>query len=280
MTSLSALLPDDFQFSQSALQDFADCPRRFYLRYVRQLRYPAPESEPLREFEDHMECGAQFHHLIHQHLIGIPAELLDESIGDDTVGAWWDNYVAYALADLPPRRSPEITLTAPLAGRRIVAKYDLLALDADRAVIVDWKTALKRPKRERLTRRLQTIVYPYVLARAGAYLNGGKPLAPEAITMIYWFAEFPQQPEIFAYSADQFAHDSAYLDALAADILSRADEAAFELTDNLDLCRFCSYRSLHDRGAKAGNLLAAPEDDEAENFDIDLDLDQIAEIEF
>ena len=97
--------------------------------------------------------------------------------------------------------------------------------------------------------------------------------------MIYWFAEFPQQPEVFAYSAEQYAQDDTYLASLAASILSRG-EADFELTDDTDRCRFCEYRSLHERGSQAGNLLATTEDDESDNFDIDLDLDQIGEIAF
>ena len=271
-------LPDEFQFSQSSLQDFVDCPRRFYLKYIRQLHYPAPESDPLRDFEQHMERGKQFHHLVQQHQIGLSADVLEDTIPDDTVGAWWDNYQAYALADLPPRRFPEITLTAPLAGRRLLAKYDLIAL-GERAVIVDWKTSTNRPKRARLEHRLQTIVYPYVLARAGAFLNGGQPIAPEAMTMIYWFTEYPQAPEIFTYSAAQFQAAGDQLAALAADILART-ESDFELTSEVERCKFCSYRSLCDRGAHAGNLLTIDTDNESDNFDIDLDLDQIAEIEF
>ncbi len=274
-------LPDDFQFSQSSLQDFVDCPRRFYLKYIRQLRYPAPESAPLRAFEASMERGAQFHHLIHQHQIGIPTEALAETIPDDVTEVWWNNYLNNALADLPARRFPEITLSAPLAGRRLVAKYDLLAIGDDRAVIVDWKTAHKRPKRERLQHRLQTVVYPYLLTRAGTHLNDKQPISPDKISMIYWFAEYPQQPEIFAYSMAQFESDGVLLEGMAADILRR-NEGDFSLTDNLDLCKFCAYRSLNDRGAKAGNLLAADTNDEGENddFDLDFDLDQIAEIEF
>lgn len=274
--------PVDWQemlaFDQSKLQDFADCPRRFYLKYVRQLHYPAPESDPLRDFEQHMERGKQFHHLVHQHQIGLAEEALADTIPDDTVGAWWDNYRAHALTDLPPRRFPEITLSAPLAGRRLIAKYDLIAIDS-RAVIVDWKTSTNRPKRARLERRLQTIVYPYVLAQAGTFLNSGQPIPPEAITMIYWFAEYPQEPEIFTYSAAQFTADGDYLATLAADILARA-ESDFELTADVNRCKFCTYRSLCDRGTKAGNLLTIDSDDESDDFDIDLDLDQIAEIEF
>ncbi len=260
------------------MQDFVDCPRRFYLKYIRQLRYPAPEFDPLRDLEEHLERGKQFHHLVHQHQIGLAAEALEETIPDNTVGAWWDNYRAYALADLPPRRFPEITLSAPLAGRRLIAKYDLIAL-GDRIIIVDWKTSTNRPKRARLERRLQTIVYPYVLTRAGAFLNGGQPVAPETITMIYWFTEFPQQPEIFTYSDAQFKTAGEQLEALAADILARA-ESDFELTAEIERCQFCTYRSLCDRGAKAGNWLTINSDEDSDNFDINLDLDQIAEIEF
>ena len=144
-------LPDDFQFSQSSLQDFADCPRRFYLKYIQQLHYPAAESAPLRDFEESMERGTAVppphSSAPDRHSSGGACR---NAIPDETIETWWENYLRYALNDLPARRFPEITLSAPLAGRRLVAKYDLLAIGAERAVIVDWKTAHNRPKRERL----------------------------------------------------------------------------------------------------------------------------------
>jgi hypothetical protein len=279
MSNLPIDLTDTLVFDQSKLQDFVDCPSRFYLRYVRGLRYPAPQSEPLRDFEEFVERGSQFHRLVHQHGIGIPVRALEATIADEKVAAWWKAYKTFGLADLPPARRWEITLSAPLAGQRLVAKYDLLALAPDRAVILDWKTAQRRPTRDSLQRRLQTIVYPYLLARAGAHLNGGQPIAPDSISLIYWFAEFPKQPEIFAYSAEQFERDGAYLNSVLTDILSRRDEAAFELTDDLERCRFCSFRSLHDRGTHAGDFEAL-DADEADDLAIDLDFDQIAELEF
>jgi hypothetical protein len=39
--------------SQSSLQDYNDCPRRFELRYLQQLAYPAIETEPALENEKH-----------------------------------------------------------------------------------------------------------------------------------------------------------------------------------------------------------------------------------
>jgi len=65
-----------FPFSQSSLQDYLDCPRRFELRYLRQLQWPAVESEPVLENECRQPEGQLFHRLGQQHLPGIPLEKL------------------------------------------------------------------------------------------------------------------------------------------------------------------------------------------------------------
>jgi hypothetical protein len=273
------ILPNDFQFSAPSLQDFADCPRRFYLRYVEELRYPAPESSPLRDFDEQLERDMQFHHLAHQHQRGIPIKALEATIADDMVEDWWKAYRKYALVDLPKRRSPLVNLSTPLGGRRLVARYDLLAFDDDHAMIVEWKTEDHRPTRAVLQRRLQTVIYPYLLAKAGAHLNDGEPIDPTRISMVYWFPDAPQEPEVFQYSARQFESDAMLLDKLAADILQRSEDE-FELTDNLDLCQFCAYRSLNNRGTTAGNLLEAELDIAREGFDTRRELSQIGEIGF
>ncbi|MCP4541151.1 MAG: PD-(D/E)XK nuclease family protein, partial [Chloroflexi bacterium] len=64
-------LPADFQFSQASLQDYVDCPRRFQLRYVLRVAWPAPEAEPVLENERYLQQGAAFHRLVHQHALGL-----------------------------------------------------------------------------------------------------------------------------------------------------------------------------------------------------------------
>jgi hypothetical protein len=44
-------LPPAFQFSQTSLQDFSDCQRRFQLRYLQEQDWPAPVAEPMAEME-------------------------------------------------------------------------------------------------------------------------------------------------------------------------------------------------------------------------------------
>ncbi len=162
--------------SQSSLQDYNDCPRRFELRYLEQLAYPAIETEPALENEKHQQEGEYFHRLAQQHLIGIPAEQVAKFANTDNLQRWWDNYInakdLTGLKDLSGLKT-EITLSAPLGKFRLVAKYDLIGFDGDKVYIYDWKTYRKRPKNEWLAVRWQTRVYRALLVQAGAHFNGG-----------------------------------------------------------------------------------------------------------
>jgi CRISPR/Cas system-associated exonuclease Cas4 (RecB family) len=278
-------LPSDFQFSQGSLQDYVDCPRRFQLRYVLQLAWPAQEMEPALENEQHMRQGVAFHRLIHRHMLDIPVEDLSRTVQEPDLRRWWHNYLEHRPEGLPETRFPEIVLSASMGEHRLLAKYDLVAVDAgQRAVIVDWKTSRKRTKHKYLTERLQTKVYPYLLLQAGAHLNGGQPLAPEQVEMIYWFADYPDDPAHFGYDATQYEADRAYLTSLVEEIAGLGD-VDFPLTTQEQRCKFCPYRSLCQRGVKAGSLDEALEamDDEAlvgDTFDFDIDFEQIAEIAY
>ena len=69
-------LPDTFAFSQSSLQAYEDCARRFWLAYVQQLPWPAVEAAPVQDYERLMRLGANFHLLIQRAEIGIDADQL------------------------------------------------------------------------------------------------------------------------------------------------------------------------------------------------------------
>ncbi len=275
----------DFAFTQANLQDYVECRRRFQLRHLLQLAWPALEAEPAGEHELHMGQGEMFHRLIHQHRLGIPVAALPDD-EDGPLARWWQAYQAAPPANLPEIQYPEISLSAPLGGQRLVAKLDLVAVaPGRRAVIVDWKTSARRPTRSWLMGRLQTRVYRYVLAQAGAHLNGDAgPWRPEQISMLYWFANEPEQPELLPYDEAQLASDGRHLLGLAQAIAA-AGEDDFPKTDDVRRCRFCPYRSLCDRGAEAGSLHDADAEDvdeprDAFDWDAGFDFEQIAEIAF
>ena len=267
-------LPEDFVFSQSALQDYEECARRFELRYLLDVRWPALESEQALEFEASTRKGQEFHHLIHQHTLGVPAAAIEVTIADDQLRAWWDNYLRWQTDHLPETRYSELTLTAPLAETLLMAKYDIVAHMPDGSVvIVDWKTG-RRQKRELLVKRMQTVVYPFVLSRAGDWLNNGQPIAPASIRLIYWYAEDGSTIE-FQSSAETLLADETLLASRINEIKTSFD---FPKTTEERRCRFCVYRSLCERGVLAGDLNEL--DDDELTSGISLDLDEIEEISF
>jgi RecB family exonuclease len=261
-------LPAGFQFSQSSLQEFEICPRRFKLHYLDRLRWPAVASEPLETVERLARLGTEFHHLVHRRLVGrqagldVEALMANLAIVEPELQTWWRNY----LNHYPPlldqaRLYPELTLSTMLRGCRLLARFDLVAVETDGAfLIIDWKTTQSQPAREYLARRLQTRIYLYVLAAAGAALNGGQPIAPDAIKLIYWYPHFPDQPEQFDYDLDQFRRDEQFLLALIERVEQAAAEQNFPRAGDVQPCHYCVYRSLCKRGVKAGAFVPLPEE--------------------
>jgi CRISPR/Cas system-associated exonuclease Cas4 (RecB family) len=272
-------LPPYFQFSQNSLQDYVDCARRFQLRFVLNQRWPAAETEPLQEQERLIEEGAQFHLMVQRHLLGIPAEKLIP-LGAD-LEQWWQSYLTTnPLGGLPATfRRPEVQLSTILSGQRIMARFDLLCIEpGERAVIVDWKTSRYRPDRQMMAQRLQSRVYPFVLAEAGAHLFGG-PIIPEQISLIYWFANEHTRPEAFVYERALHDENREFLSRLIQRVIQQSEDV-WPLTDDWGRCKYCVYRSLCDRGVKGGTLEELTAEVAEPTFDFDFTIEDIDEIAF
>lgn len=267
-------LAKPFSFSQSSLQDYTDCPRRFQLRYIERLQWPAVESAPVLENERRQIEGQQFHRLVQQSLLGLPAEKLARMAGSPDLARWWDNFLTQGPRLQGYDLYTEVTLSATLGEQRLVAKYDLVAVKpGEQALIFDWKTYHKRPRNEWMAARLQTRVYRALLVEAGAHLNGGRPFEPQQVEMIYWYADFPAEPASFPYNAQEHRRDWEQLTKLVDEIVAKQ---SFPLTSDEKQCAYCPYRSLCERGIAAGEL----DEVESEPASLDVSLEQIQEIEF
>ena len=275
-------LPEGFVFSESNLQDYRDCPRRFQLRYLERRTWPAPQTANALESERRMRLGQAFHRLMRQLHSGVPPGALEPVARTEAeLSICWDNYLTAPPQGLPTAlREPELTLGVGLRGHRLEARYDLLAGEpGGRWVILDWKTAAHRTLRPVLRDRVQTRVYPWVLVSAGAGLNADAPLAPQQVEMIYWFAEFPGQPERFAYDPEQLAADGAFLEQLVHEIEERPADG-YALTDDRRQCRHCVYGSLCWEDVPAGQWDEQPDLEAPESALDELDLEAIAPIPF
>lgn len=278
-------LPHDFHFSQYNLQDYVDCPRRFELRHLRKLEWPAVQSAPVLEQELRMERGTQFHRLVQQWAVGIPAEKLAQRIGDPVLRAWWQTFLTeQPLAPFPGKPRAEVVLTAPFMEYRLLAKLDILIAEPGKTLtIFDWKTSDRRPRSAVLRAKVQTRLYPLIVVLAGAHLNQNTDWQPEQVSMHYWFVQHPGEPEEIPYSQVRCDSDRNYLEGLIEEILWNVEDDSFPMTGDTQKCRFCPYRSFCERGIEAGSLQELDEVEDALTIDeniLNLDLEQIGEIAF
>jgi RecB family exonuclease len=274
---MQPLLPPGFMFSQHSLNTYKQCPRRFYLKYIERQPWPMPEDEEPLIYRAHLERGRIWHQWVARSFLDVPTTPIADASDDPELTRWWRAYQEAAPLDLPTvQRYVELAVTVPLGDYRLYARYDLLALDpGGPAVLVDWKTLEQRPSARTLRARVQTQVYLYTLIAAGAVLTGGPPIQPQHASMLYWFTNYPADPEEIAYSRPAYQRDEAALRALVAEIVARPRDG-FPLTDDLRLCAHCTYRTLcHAQTDLPDGALEAWLDE-----DLDVDLETVEEVEF
>lgn len=242
------------KLSQHSLTDFVECPRRYYLRYVAHQPAAALETsdaEALR-YRSYLRQGVHLHTLIERYWLDIECNPRLDAERDDEVATWWSRFIGTDFGELPPQRTPELALSASIGEHQLYARFDLLCTGDQHAVIIDWKTlrGKRAPSLATFAQRIQTRVYLYVLASAGAPFNGGAALAPEQCEMHYWFANFPQQSWLrVRYSRDEFESDAARFTRLISDIEARTaqGEDAFAKTDDERQCTYCPFRAVCQR---------------------------------
>jgi len=277
-------IPNDFDFTQSNLQDYVDCAYRFYLRYLLHIKWPALLIDDAIEFESRGQTGARFHRMIQQYLSGVPEDRITDLAAADPnpeVAGWWDGFLLNIPPFLTGERFVETTLATSLNGYRLIAKYDLVLVSEEGDfTIFDWKTAQNRPKKNLLLKRIQTRLYPLILAQSGGELNKSQSIYPEKIKMHYWFTSQPDALVSINNDQDTLTRDQDYFTNLIDEIRGK-EPGNYLRTSDLKKCRYCVYRSHCSRGVQAGDLDSF-EDDEIspEHFELDIEFEEIPEIQF
>lgn len=251
--------------SQYKLANFLACQRRFQLRTLRHLPWPA---SPLPErTEQLLQQGQDFHQLLERHFLGMP--ITPSTIPDGRVRQWWQTFATHnPVRNLPKsaRFLPETGLTVPLGNHLLYGRFDLLVIGEDGekqpfAHVFDWKTG--RPiEAAELNGRWQTRLYLALLAEGGsAFWPQTVQLAPEQINLTYWFVQDAEAPITIGYSAAEHAANWAELQQIATQLDEAIVQDSWPLTDDWHTCRACAYQIYCGR-QEVGT--AVPELDEAE----------------
>lgn len=268
-----------FSFNQMKLQDYIACERRFELKYILRQAWPAVRSQPVLELERQMQIGQQFHLFCQQFFSGIPEKDIRIQINHPQLEVWWQYFSSFAHIYLNQSHFAEYKIATRIFDHSVVAILDLLVATEDgKLIIFDWKTNSKKPSFEIIRSSIQTRLYPFLLATVGYEYHQEIIPEPDDIEMIYWFANFPEEPSRIPYSTEQYKQDQIYFKNLFSEIVEKK-ENQFIKTADLFRCKFCQYRSLCERGTIAG----FDEDDVLETWNekiTEFDFDQIGEIEF
>lgn len=241
----SLTLPRGFQFSQSKLQDFEDCARRFYLKYILNQPWPSPLSEPQETFEQSMVQGKRFHRLAERHQLGIALDVLQQSAAHESELADWLRHYQQLLDKLGPfdRVWPEVSLSTFVGKYPLLAKFDLIGLQGRNVIAVDWKTG-RLPDNSRLERRMQTVVYLYVLQKEAARLVGSEI---DTFTLTY-ASVVAGELRSFRLDAENLAKYERRIQSIIGAIEDAIQQGRFDKVEDSRPCRFCFYRGLCERG--------------------------------
>ncbi|MGV8050366.1 MAG: RecB family exonuclease [Anaerolineaceae bacterium] len=249
---MTGILPESFSFSQSSLQTYLNCPYQFYLRYIANLRWPAPQTDDQLEFEKDRLAGTRLHQLAHQYFLGINPAVLRQMAKNDSdprLFGWFDSFIETFGQSLSGRLYSEHTLQVRIDKYPLMAKYDLLQHDEKHLTIYDWKTSRKRPSDTWLKSQLQSHVFPLVLSN---YVTENLGLSEASIEMVYWEVTSPEKTFVIQYLAEQAAADKQMVKSLMQKIAS-SEIVDFQKTSDIKYCRYCQFRSHCNRGIKAGN---------------------------
>ena len=254
--------------SQYKLATFLTCQRRFQLRYLRRLPWPAT---PLPErTEQLLQQGQDFHQLLERHFLGLPVS--PATIPDSQVRQWWQAFTDHAPVPHVPNSArflPESGLTVPLGNHLLYGRFDLLVIGENAnkqlfAHVFDWKTG--RPATtEELNGRWQTRLYLALLAEGGsAFWPQNVHLAPEQISLTYWYVQTADSPITIRYSSAAHQANWAELEQIAAQLETATLANEWPLTEDWSICRACAYQAFCGR---QGAGTAVPELDEQEETD-------------
>lgn len=238
---LNQPLPEGFQFSQSNLQDFVDCSRRFYLKHILRQAWPAPLAEPQSDIEKAMQRGSRFHTLAERHQLDISWENILKSCADDPILQTWLRQYQNYLQKLGTfdKKWSETILSTAIGDYPLMAKYDFIILQGNNLIALDWKTGVL-PSSDRLRQRMQSLVYSYVLFRQG------ERLAQKRLTMLqlrYFSVVNGAEVEFTITESHIPTIEQTLLNHIAA--IHQSDFA--KVVDETP-CRYCVYRGLCERG--------------------------------
>ncbi len=222
-------------FSRARLVDFLTCPRRFELRYLRRLVWPAAPLDEKTAVS--LQQGQQFHNLLERRFLHLPINIGDHS---PTIRSWYNIFQQNKTMLPNGEYLPELTLTVPIGNHFLTGRFDLLVQKNDHLHLFDWKTG--RPRNlAALHADWQTRLYLAMIVESGQAITPA-PITPENVSMTYWYVNEPNSPHHIRYDAAWHERNWAEIEEIVVDINGRLTTNIWEKTTDSEECRNCPYQ--------------------------------------
>lgn len=215
----------DLPLSATSLQDFADCPRRFELTYLKQLDWPREVNLAA------LELGNLLHRTVQQYLLGIPisnAPVISSEIDLHNLRQIVSNALS---ASTSCENKVEYQVQLVSGSTVIVGKFDFLQICPDGSVhVYDWKTDQHFKSRGYYEKRIQTKLYLWLASQ----------LYVPRVVHLHIVSLRGQGSHIFQPSPAEIIRYGEQLTELSAQVRA-TPEGGFNRTFDKSICEFCKF---------------------------------------
>jgi CRISPR/Cas system-associated exonuclease Cas4 (RecB family) len=223
--------------SRAGLTTFQICQRRFQLRYLDRLSWPAVPEDARME-KARIE-GERFHQLMHRHFLSLSVSKEAESYPE--LARWWKIFLSEGPQISDGQHLPELTLTVPMGRHLLSGRFDLLVLSREQVHLFDWKTEARARAEGELVTDLQTRLYLALAAEGAPALD--RKFGPEHILMTYWYVNEPAASVTIHYDQAKHVENWKYIGQIVDGINRRlAVEGKWPLTEDLSACEQCAFQ--------------------------------------
>ncbi|MGV8981525.1 PD-(D/E)XK nuclease family protein [Clostridium sp.] len=224
-------------YSQNLLNTFEKCPYKFKIKYLDNIRWKKDSIDD-EDYYENMNMGLDFHLIAQRYFSHIPVVINDSN----TKLLEYANSLREKFPILAENiYFPEYEIKMRKDNIRIQAKYDLIIIKPNNKIeIWDWKTENRKLDYKEVIKRMQAIVYMYILGeRSLEIFDINIPF--ENITMKFWQPQYKEDIVIINYSEGiHRTHEKKI-----KELILRLNNYDFNLDFNIELyrgqCKYCDF---------------------------------------
>ncbi|MCB2298698.1 PD-(D/E)XK nuclease family protein [Clostridium tagluense] len=224
-------------YSQNLLNTFDKCPFRFKIKYLDNIRWKK-DSISDEDYYENMNMGLDFHLTCQRYFSNIPVVINDSN----TELLHFTNSLREKFTILDENiYLPEYEIKMRKDNIRIQAKYDLIIIKPNNKIeIWDWKTENRKLDYKEVSKRMQAIVYMYILGERSLEIFD-TDICPENISMKFWQPQFKEDIITINYSESKHKINEEKI----MELTRRLDNYDFSLDFNIELyskqCKYCEF---------------------------------------